>query len=307
MQLDLGQLLIWVGRQRNRPITYDDLVDAETRVLAAEESLAEERQRRERQVGDLLGELSVARRVRSTQPSPESGSEAEQRDIRAEVAKWAAHHRQEQDAIEDPDLSMQHRAVAEAFEDVLHLLGLEEETARLRFERDQALLGQEQAEARIPPTEGGSGEEGEQEEGICPECDHDIRPHAWHARDWLIRWDDGRLCACPPEQFEELFEPASTQPHQDFGSGEEAQPVKTHWLATRGGESWLLGIVPDADGNRSTVAVEGRYANEPGTDALFHAWLSPKQAREIAEALRVRADEVEPPASPSTPRDEEGK
>ncbi len=36
---------------------------------------------------------------------------------------------------------------------------------------------------RIQP-ESGSGEEGERpEEGVCPECDHDIRPHAWHARD----------------------------------------------------------------------------------------------------------------------------
>lgn len=121
-----------------------------------------------------------------------------------------------------------------------------------------------------------------------------------HLGDWLIRWDDGRLAACPPDNVGELFEPP--QPREESAP----QPVKTHWLATRGDESWLLAIVPDAEGSRSTIAVEGRYANEPGTDAIFHAWPSPKQAREIADALRVRADEVDS-ASPSTPRDEESK
>ena len=38
--INLSRLQVWVGRRRNRPITYEDLVDAETRVLMAEESEA---------------------------------------------------------------------------------------------------------------------------------------------------------------------------------------------------------------------------------------------------------------------------
>lgn len=34
MQINLGgRVLFWVGRRRNRPITFDDLVEAETRVV----------------------------------------------------------------------------------------------------------------------------------------------------------------------------------------------------------------------------------------------------------------------------------
>lgn len=40
MKLDFGRALIWIGRKRNRPITYDDLIDAETRAFEAEERLA---------------------------------------------------------------------------------------------------------------------------------------------------------------------------------------------------------------------------------------------------------------------------
>jgi hypothetical protein len=41
MQLNLGWLLLWIGRPRDQPITYDDLVAAETRAFAAEERVAE--------------------------------------------------------------------------------------------------------------------------------------------------------------------------------------------------------------------------------------------------------------------------
>lgn len=41
MTLRFPGVLLYIGRRRNRPITYDDLVDAETRALAAEERLAE--------------------------------------------------------------------------------------------------------------------------------------------------------------------------------------------------------------------------------------------------------------------------
>lgn len=53
--IKLRNVLVWIGRPRNRPITYEDLVDAETRVLAAEESEAsfEERMRH------LMGKLRM--------------------------------------------------------------------------------------------------------------------------------------------------------------------------------------------------------------------------------------------------------
>jgi hypothetical protein len=41
VKLDFGRALLWIGRKRDQPITYDDLVDAETRAFEAEERLAE--------------------------------------------------------------------------------------------------------------------------------------------------------------------------------------------------------------------------------------------------------------------------
>lgn len=39
--VNLPRLLVWIGRPRDTPITYDDLVDAETRVFNAEEATVE--------------------------------------------------------------------------------------------------------------------------------------------------------------------------------------------------------------------------------------------------------------------------
>jgi hypothetical protein len=38
--INLARVLVWIGRPRDRPITFEDLVDAQTEVLDAEEAKA---------------------------------------------------------------------------------------------------------------------------------------------------------------------------------------------------------------------------------------------------------------------------
>ena len=42
--LNFRRVLVWVGRPRSKPITFEDLVEAETRAFKAEEELARMRQ-----------------------------------------------------------------------------------------------------------------------------------------------------------------------------------------------------------------------------------------------------------------------
>lgn len=317
MKLDFGRALIWVGRKRDQPLTYDDLVDAETRALEAEERLA--------QIATLV---AGATQVGAYNHRLDANLEAI-RDLAGPVgngpfpSELNPEYLEGRDAIVERDVAEMacRRADAELDRLRVHLnAGCSaladfddhgDYEAPIEVLRQLVALDQQGGDAVARPvrlateentvmTQRGAGESGSP---LKPaECDpRKLSKMLWPFADHLatelpspegyyLAWADRireaalllSTCRC------------RTQPSPESGSegGNGEKPVRTHWLATHGDESWSLQIVPDAEGGRRTISVEGHYSAE-GDDDDFYAWPSPKQAREIAQALVVRADEVE--------------
>jgi hypothetical protein len=132
------------------------------------------------EMASVIGEARAD--IVSTQPQPESGSEWKYDAIRM-GRRWYAKRFIPGGPVEFWESREWHPYSIAAFQE---------------RERAAGLLGKR--------PESGSGEEGDEaqpEEGVCPECDHDIRPHAWHAR------------GCSRHPFNQPPPPTPTQPLQE--------------------------------------------------------------------------------------------